>query len=119
MPKIKLDSLQEGMIVAADVRNMDDMLLLPAGCELSGRHIQILRTWGVAEVMVEATGETEAEADPLSKLSPEEAARIEAEVKSRFHQFDETNPVQKELLRLMIRRKALQLTQKAPHANAH
>jgi hypothetical protein len=119
MPKIKLDSLQEGMVVAADVRNMDDMLLLPAGCELSGRHIQILRTWGVAEVMVEATGEAEAAADPLAKLSPEEAARLEAEVRSQFHNYDEANVVQKELLRLMLRRRAVQLTQKAPHGAAH
>ncbi len=109
MPKIKLDALQEGMVVAADVKNLDDMLLIPSGCELTARHIRILQTWGVPEVMVESGGEDKSHADPLSKLLPEAAARLTSETRAIFWKFDESNSAQKELLRLCILRKARQL----------
>lgn len=109
MPKIKLDALQEGMVVAADVKNLDDMLLIPSGCELTARHIRILQTWGVPEVTVESAGEDKGQADPLAKLSPEAAAKLTSETRAVFWKFDESNPAQKELLRLSILRKARQL----------
>ncbi len=113
MPKIKLDALHEGMVVTADVKNLDDMLLIPAGCELTARHIRILQTWGVSEVTVESAGEDEDHTDPLSRLSPEVAARLTSETKATFWNFDESNAIQKELLRLSILRKARQLVDKS------
>lgn len=109
MRKVKLDDLQEGMVVAADVKNLDDMLLIPAGSELTARHIRILRTWGIPEVAVETGGEGEENTDPLLKLAPETAAKLESDVRSRFWKLDGTNPAQKELLRLTLRRAARQL----------
>jgi hypothetical protein len=108
MPKVKIDALREGMVSAADVKNLDDMLLLPAGVELTERHINILRTWGVVEVAVEAAGVQEEPQDPLEQLSPEVAARLQAEVRRLFWEFDEANPVLNEVARLVLRRKARQ-----------
>jgi len=109
MPRIKIDQLKEGMVIAADVKNMDGMLLLPAGCALSERQIDVLHAWGVAEVSVEAADGLDSSADPLAKLPPDVAARLAAEVKALFWELDETNPVQQEVFRLVLRRRAKKL----------
>jgi hypothetical protein len=109
MPKVKLDNLNEGMVTAAEIRNSDDMLLIPSGCELTARHIRVLKTWGIPEIQVEACGEAEDPSNPLLKLSPEQVAAIESEMRARFWRFDEANPVQQEILKLTVRRRAVQL----------
>jgi len=88
-----------------DVKNMDDMLLIPAGCTLTERQIGILQAWGVEEIEVQHSQSIE-DADPLTRLSPEAIARLTEEVKSRFWQPDESNPVFIEICRLMVQRRA-------------
>ena len=106
MPRIKIDQLKQGMVIAADVNNMDGMLLLPAGCALSERQIDVLHAWGVAEVSVEATDGVDPSADPLAKLTPDAAARLTADVKALFWELDETNPAHQEVFKLVLRRRA-------------
>jgi hypothetical protein len=105
MPRIKTDSLQEGMVVANDVKNIDNMLLIPSGCNLTERQIDILQAWGVAEIDIQSTSAVE-DADPLAKLSPEEVAKLTDEVRSRFWQPDDANPVFAEIFALILRRRA-------------
>jgi hypothetical protein len=69
MPRIKTESLQEGMVVSCDVKNIDNMLLIPAGCNLTERQINILQAWGVAEIDIQDSKALE-DADPLAKLAP-------------------------------------------------
>jgi hypothetical protein len=106
MPKLKLEQLKPGMIVAVAVKNLDDMLLAPAGCELSERHISILETWGITEIEVETGAEAPAPVDPLSKLSPQQLARLQKEVQELFWEIDPANAPQQEIVKLMLRRKA-------------
>jgi hypothetical protein len=103
MPRVKLDGVSEGMVVAADVKNMDDMLLIPAGCALSARHIKMLRTWGVSEIQIE--GE-ESGSTTLLKIAPEVLERLESELKKFFWDFDAAAPAQKEIFNLVLRRRA-------------
>lgn len=105
MPRIKTDALEEGMIVAADVKNIDNMLLIPAGCSLTDRQINILQSWGVPEIDVQASQAIE-EADPLASLAPEEAARLSAEIRALFWQPDDSNAVFSELSKVLLRRRA-------------
>jgi len=94
------------MVVARDVKNIDGMLLAPAGCQLSERQINILQAWGVAEVEVEA-GESSAQAhDPLAQLPPETLSRITAELRARYWKPDEFGPAPAEIFRLMLLRQA-------------
>jgi hypothetical protein len=93
------------MRVAIDVKNIDNMLLIPSGAELTERHIGILQAWGIAEVEVEVSASAQ-DADPLSKFQPEVLANWTAEIKSRFWQADETHPVFLELVKLALRRRA-------------
>jgi hypothetical protein len=106
MPKVKIDQLKEGMTVKADVKNLDDMLLIPAGCELTPKHIKILNAWGVVEVNVESSDAIEEAPNPVAKLPPEVVAKLEAEIRSRFWKFNENDPLQKETFRLALYRRA-------------
>ena len=103
MPRVKLDSVTEGMVVTADVKNMDEMLLIPAGCELTARHVKILRTWGISEIQVDGA---ENDSTTLLKIAPEMLQRLEAELKKIFWEFDPENPVQREIFKLALRRRA-------------
>ncbi|MFO1478503.1 MAG: hypothetical protein U1F98_17865 [Verrucomicrobiota bacterium] len=105
MPRIKTELLQEGMVVAGDVKNIDNMLLIPAGCTLTERQIGILQAWGVPEIEVQKSGAVE-DADPLAKLSPEAVARLTEEIRSLFWHPDDANPVYVEIAKLMLQRRA-------------
>ena len=92
------------MIVAADIKNMDDVLLVHAGCEISERYINIFQTWGISEIFVEATddGSSDAPAEESITVTPE----LLDEMKAHFWHLDDTNPVHQEILNLMARRRA-------------
>ncbi|HLP76275.1 MAG TPA: DUF3391 domain-containing protein [Candidatus Paceibacterota bacterium] len=107
MPKVKVEQLQPGMIVAGDVKNMDNMLLIPSGAALSERQIDILSAWGVTEIEVEATAETEVSSDPIESIAPEVLARAKEEIKALFWKPDETSPVYQQVFDLMLRRRVL------------
>lgn len=104
MPKIKIEQAKEGMVVGSDVKNVDSMLLVPAGCTLSERQINILNAWGVMELEV-VTAEGCEDADPLANLAAEELERLTAEVKARFWKVDEKNPVFMEVFKLALQRR--------------
>ena len=109
MPKVKTELLQPGMVVAADVKNMDNMLLMPAGCELTDKHIHILNAWGIAEIQVQACDGADESGDILQKLAPEVRQRLTAELEAIFWEPIDINPVQREIFELVLRRKARQL----------
>jgi hypothetical protein len=104
--RVKSEALQPGMVVARDVKNIDGMLLVPSGCELSERQVNILQAWGVVEVEVEAGEEMAKAHDPLAQLPPETLARITAELRGRFWRPDEFGPVPAEIFKLMLLRQA-------------
>src|SRR5262245_13721528 len=70
MPRVKTDSLEKGMRVMTDVKNMDEMLLIPAGATLTERQINILQAWGIEEIEVQQSAAAQ-ETDPLARLTPE------------------------------------------------
>lgn len=105
MPRIKTELLQEGMVVSSDVRNIDNMLLIPSGCKLTSRQIGILQAWGVTEIDVASGGGGE-DTDQLTKLSPEALEQLSAEVRATFWKVDDADPVFAELFKLILRRRA-------------
>ncbi len=105
MPTVKLGQLQEGMVASEDIKNMDDMLLLPAGCTLTEKHIRILHAWGVAQIQVEAGDEVATDADEAVDLNSDRARQLADELRQRFWGFDPANSVQQEVLKLVLLRK--------------
>ena len=94
------------MVVAVDVRTMDQMLLLPAGCRLAQKQIGSLQTWGITDVEVEVNDDFVDRDDPLTELPPEEVARLTTATKALFWQLDETDLVEMEIYKLVLRRAA-------------
>lgn len=105
MPRTKTEYLQPGRVVASDVKNIDGMLLIPAGASLTERQIDILQAWGVAEIDVQAGADAETSGDPLAKLPAEVLSKWTDEAKALFWKLDENNLVQAEVLQLMLRRR--------------
>ena len=104
MPRIKTEQLKEGMIVVGDVKNIDDMLLIPAGAKLTSRQIGILQAWGVLEIDV-ARGDAGDNSDPVAKLSPEALAKATEKTRALFWKLDDTDPACAEIFRLVLRRR--------------
>ena len=94
------------MVISRDVKNIDGMLLLPSGCELSERHIDILMTWGVAEVEIEASEEMAQSHDPLAQLPPDVLAQLTSSLRTRFWKPDDFGPVPAEIFKIMLLRQA-------------
>ena len=111
MPRIRVEALKAGLSVAADVRNIDGMLLIPSGATLGERQIGILQAWGVSEIEVEACESAEDSADPLAKLPPEMVARLIAETKAPFWEADETDPAFAEVFQYLLLRRVRKLTE--------
>jgi hypothetical protein len=112
MARVKTGQLKEGMVVAAEVTNMDNVLLLPAGCHLSEKHIEILQAWGIPEIQVQSTEGLEASGDPLARLTPEEVQRLTEETRALFYQLNDKEPAHLEVFNFILRRRARRI----PHA---
>lgn len=93
------------MVVSGDVKNIDNMLLIPSGCKLTARQIGILQAWGVSNIEVVACDGT-SDTDVLAKLSPEELEGLSAEVRRTFWKADDSDPVFTELFKLILQRRA-------------
>jgi hypothetical protein len=117
MPKVKLAALREGMVVTADVKNMDHMLLIPAGGVLTEKHINVLNAWGIAEVQIEAETAVEISGDVLQQIPAEILEQIRSELARSFWDPIDKSSVQAEAFGLVLRRKAKQLTSRkaCPH----
>ena len=119
MPKLKLESLRAGMVVTADVKNMDGMLLIPSGATLSENQIDTLNAWGIAEVQVAASDHPTDVIDVLETLPMEALERLIDEVKSRFWEPTDKHAVQAEAFSLALRREAKRRAAKPASTSCH
>jgi len=96
--------------VTADVKNMDNMLLIPAGCVLTEKHINIFNAWGITEVQVASGSDGENSGDILQQLPPETLAQLRKELAGIFWDPIDKSAIQAEIFDLLLRRKAKQNT---------
>ena len=101
-----MEQLQPGMVIARDVKNIDGLLLLPAGGELSEHQIGILQAWGVTEVEVAGDSEAAQSQDPLARLSHEMVEQLTVVLRARYWKPDDFGPVPAEIFKLMLLRQA-------------
>ncbi len=106
---VPADDLAPGMVIAEEVRDQQGRLLVPAGTELTERHLRAFQLWGVRSVRVSGAGGS----DPVPELTPAQLAEGEAIVRARFHLHDLRHPLIAELLRLAGRREAVRLAAEA------
>jgi hypothetical protein len=86
------------------------MLLIPAGCVLTEKHIHVLNTWGIAEVQLESGAAVEDAGDVLQEMPPEMLEQTRRELIGIFWDPIDKSSVQAEVFDLVLRRKARQIT---------
>lgn len=83
MKKIKNSELTEGMELAEAVINNFGQTLIPAGTNLSKRHINLLMMWGIESVSIVDSEETDNDSNEI-KLSDETLKFIDEQLSKRF-----------------------------------
>lgn len=106
MAIIPIDNLSAGMLLKSDVCDRSGRMLLPAGGELSDRHLKIFRTWGVLEADIEDGGGLDTpQILPNVDVDPVRLAAAEEAVRHIFRLNDPEHPAIRELMRICIARR--------------
>jgi hypothetical protein len=105
MDLINAEDLKEEMVVAEDVKDKNGQLLLPAGLTLTSKHLEVIKSWGIAQVAIE-DGKKEEEVP----LDPAIIAKAEGELTPVFRYVDRKHPVMNELFTQCVTRRAKQLS---------
>ncbi|HEY8965866.1 MAG TPA: hypothetical protein VIM58_05450 [Candidatus Methylacidiphilales bacterium] len=103
MALISTEEVQVGMILEKDVKNSHGQVLIRSGMELKDRHLTLIRSWGVTEVVVR--GEEKPKGEPVD-VSPQAYSWAENVLRLRFSKAGLTDPVMQEIFRQSVLRKA-------------
>lgn len=107
MAKVRLKDLKLGMVLASHARDPNGRLLLPAGEEITDKHIRTFKAWGMAEVDVE--GDKDEAGVPASQPAVKKVktvpVQVQEEVDELFRYSNREHPAIKELMELCVLRK--------------
>ena len=106
MPRLTIDALEPGMILAEDLTTSEGRLLLPRGAMLTDAHIRTCRVWGVADVGIQGD---EPEDDDMptrfEDLDPEVLDACKIMAAQRFVLNPSSHPAVREMARLFVLRR--------------
>lgn len=106
MAIIPLESIETGMTLKSAVCDRSGRMLLPAGAELSDKHLKVFRTWGITEADIIADDNDEGENGPVAiSGDPVMIAAARDEVELLFIHNDSQHPLINELIRICTARK--------------
>jgi len=105
MGKVRIKDLKMGMILASHARDPNGRLLLPAGEEITDKHIRTLKAWGIAEVDIESNKDEVSEGQPSVKNREPVPTQVMEEVDELFRYTNKQHPAIKELIELCKQRK--------------
>ncbi len=71
---VNINTLEEGQKLAEPVINNFGQVLIPAGTEITGRHINLLKTWSIKSVIIKDEDSEENEFEMSEELK--EAASV-------------------------------------------
>jgi len=106
---VPTETLEPGMVLAEPVFNRLGQIILSKGCEISPRHLTILKTWGIPTAVIE-NGEAEVR-NPLmdEKIRRRALARIKKRLSWHPH-----NSLEEEIIQLAIQQAAQRALQGGP-----
>jgi len=102
MGKLNLDDIKPGMKLEKDVQERSGRVLLKAGTEITERHLNIFRTWGVTEADIESMSREGAQA--ARELDPEALQAAEAFLDPLFAHTDSNHAAVRELKQVCVLR---------------
>ena len=105
MTKVKIKDLQEGMILADDVKDQNGMLIVSHGQSISEKHLRTFKTWGITEIDIEENMGDQEEVGPGGKNEVIVSEEVKEKVDELFRYTDKQHPAMVELMELCIVRK--------------
>lgn len=102
MAWVTVDRAKPGMTLASPVTDRMGRLLIPAGADLSDRHVGALATWGVDQIEIESDEAPE----PEVEISPEIEAQARWQVRGTFRHAGEEHEFIDALVELAVARRA-------------
>lgn len=95
MHRLRLNEAQADMILAADVANAQQMLLLKKGTRLTPQHLRMLKSWGVDSLYVQVPAADKGDDAKTTANTTE----LELETRMRFMDPADT-PIAAEICRV-------------------
>jgi hypothetical protein len=105
MGALNLEEIKPGMILAGDVRDRNGLILLTSGCEISEKHLRILKMWGVVEVDIQGVSREELIRQAAEEVDPLLLREAENQSRQWFRHADLKHPFVSELFRLVTLRR--------------
>lgn len=107
MPNIPTNRLKPGMVLKDAVRDITGRLLLGEGVTLSEKHLNIFKTWGIAEVAIQGDSDTEEQQSDTVELDEAAFAAAKADIERLFiFNNPGSSTVMKEIFRLSVLNRA-------------
>lgn len=100
MSIVKTHDLKTGMILAKEVQNLSNRILLPEGTVLTEKHILNLKAWGIADAEVQEEGVVLDSTPEAVNVDRQKQAIANKEVEDMFDLSNKDHPAIAELMRL-------------------
>ncbi len=96
MVKVRINNLEIGMCLGADVCDLNGRFLIGKGCEITDKHIKALNAWGVVSVEINDSDINSEQSEDV--ISTDDYERQENELKLKFIHNDLSHPFISELI---------------------
>jgi len=96
---INMEYIQEGMILAADIKERSGRVLLAKDSAITEKHLRVFRMWGITEADIKGIETDELAANMAAQLDQHLLREIEVQTRERFCHVDMDHPFIKELFR--------------------
>ena len=106
MGVITLDQAAPAMVLAAPVKDRAGRLLVREGTELSDRHLESLRMWGISHIEIEGAAPEVSDSEPVDPALVSEAEKAVAKL---LGNNDLTHPFMNALSQYCVERKVRSL----------
>jgi hypothetical protein len=106
MGLISVNDLRPGMVLAGDVRDRNNRVLLAAGQEISDKHLKIFKMWGVTDADVRGAVQEDMVVQDMAEVDPAVYQDAEQVTRDVFQNANVEHPGMKELARLATLRRA-------------
>lgn len=111
MGNINLEDLKSGMTLASEVRARNGRLLVPAGKEITEKHLEIFKAWGVTEANIEGVEKKDVMEAAVQEIDPVLLKKSEEVTASVFQHTNLGHPFIAELFRLCVLRTVHQFSE--------
>ncbi len=105
MGLISISDIRPGMVLAGEVKDRNNRVLLVAGQVISDKHLKIFKMWGVTDADIEGAAQEDMVVQDMAEVDPAMYQEAERATLALFRHAGTTHPGLKELARLATMRR--------------